>query len=467
MNPLPSSSSTRSRWSSLAALLLLATFFLSAASCKKESSLPAIVVPPPAKSAVSVPAADAVVYEAYVRSASPSGTFSGLTDRLDSIRKLGCNVLWLMPVHPTGILRRAGSLGSPYSVRDYRAVNPEFGTMADFDRLVAAAHQRGMAVILDWVANHTAWDNPWITQHPDWYTRDSSGKILSPEPTWQDVADLNYDRPALHIEMRKAMRFWVEEHNVDGFRCDVADWVPATFWATTIDSLRQVRSNLFWLAEGSDTRHYSSGFQLIYGWDFYTSLKQVLNENANVSLLTTTHTRETQGLPPGKYRLRFTTNHDFTFTEGPPVVVYRSSAAARAAYVATLAYGATPLIYNGQEVDDPTRLSLFEKSTINWSTDPTTKAFYRKVLALYDSLPALRAGALSATTTSGDVATVLRTSGTRRAAVFVNMRNRDVTVTVPVTWPAASWVDAFTDLPVSATSALTLPPYGYAVWKTP
>lgn len=442
---------------------------LTAASCKKSSPAPAVIVPPAptVPTAMTVPGGDAVVYEAYVRSASPSGTFRGLAERLDSIRGLGCNVLWLMPIHPTGQLRRAGSLGSPYSIRDYQAVNPEFGTMADFDSLVSAAHRRGMAVVLDWVANHTAWDNPWITQHPDWYTRDAAGAIVPPQPTWQDVADLNYNAPALHVEMRKAMRYWVGQHAIDGFRCDYADGVPASFWTTTIDSLKQVRRNLFWLAEGSELRHYDSGFSLLYGWDFYTSLKQVLNSNANTAVLTATHGREMQGLTEGRYRLRFITNHDFTFTEGPPVTLYRSVAAARAAFVAMLAFGATPMLYNGQEADDPTRLNLFERSTINWNTRSTTPAFYRTLLAAYDSLPALRTGSVLSPALSPDLVTVLRTSGTRQVAVLVNMRNRTTSVTLPADWQAKPWRDVFTGQSVSPSASLSLPAYGYLLWKTP
>ena len=227
-----------------------------------------------------------------------------------------------------------------------------------------------------------------------------------------------------------------------------------------------MRRNLFWLAEGSELRHYDSGFPLLYGWDFYTSLKQVLNSNASTAVLAATHGRETQGLTEGRYRLRFITNHDFTFTEGPPVTLYRSVAAARAAFVATLAYGATPMLYNGQEVDDATRLNLFERSTINWNTRSTTPAFYRMLLAAYDSLPALRTGNVLSPALSPDVVTVLRTKGTRQVAVLVNMRNRTASVTLPGDWQSKPWVDVFTGQAVSPGASLSLPAYGYSLWKT-
>lgn len=465
LNPFRPQPTTRRWWrASLWCVLVLG--LLATAACKKETTIPTTITTnqPPA-SAVTVAPGDAVVYEAYVRDCSAAGTFDGLLPRLDSIKALGCNVLWLMPVHPFGQVRRVGSLGSPYAVRDYQAVNPEFGNLAAFDRLVAAAHAKNIAVVLDWVANHTAWDHAWVTQHPDWYTHDATGAIVPPIPEWQDVADLNYDQPELRREMIRSMRFWVQKHSVDGFRCDAADMVPSGFWKDAIDSLKAVRSNLFWLAEGGNSSHYGAGFQLAYGWDFYSSLKEVFNQGANTTTLTTTHNRELLGAPLGRYRLRFTSNHDFNFTEGPAPEVFRLHGAAQAAYVATLAYGATPLIYNGQEAGDPARLSLFEKQTIRWDAAPAVTTFYRRLLRLYNTMPALRTGTVSATSASPDVVAVLRTTPQQRAGVLVNVRSVPATVTVPATWQSLAWTDALTGQPVATTTSLTLPPYGYVIWR--
>ncbi len=446
--------------------LLILTLLVGAA-CQSNEPRPAPPPTPPVTPGMgpTVAASDAVVYEAFVRDFSAAGTFDGLIPRLDSIKSLGCNVLWLMPIHPIGQVRRVGSVGSPYAVRDYTAPNPDMGDLAAFDRLVAAAHQRNLAVILDWVANHTAWDHAWLQQHPDWYTRDAAGNVVPPLPEWQDVADLNYNQPALRREMIRAMRFWVQRHGVDGFRLDAADLVPDAFWKEAIDSLNRVRPNLFWLAEGGNASHFASGAQLAYGWDFYQALKQVFRQNADASLLGTTHTRELQNAPLGRYRLRFTTNHDFSFTDGTPPEWYGSAAAAQAAYVATLAYGAAPLVYNGQEVGDPARLSLFEKQTISWNYSPATTAFYRRLLRLYNTLPALRTGTVLAPPVAPGIVSVLRASAQQRVAVLVNVRGQPTTLTVPTAWQNTAWTDAQTGQAVPASASLTLPAYGYVVWK--
>lgn len=468
MNAFLTLKSHQRDWRSFLAALLLIAVSGCASSCKKETSIPNIVVPPPAASAFAVPVGNAVVYEVYVRDFSAAGNFDGLTARLDSIKRLGCNVIWLMPVHPIGVAKRIGSLGSPYSVSNYKAVNSEYGTLVSFDRLVAAAHEKKMAVILDWVANHTAWDHDWITSHPDWYTHDSGGAIIPPKGTgWNDVADLNYDKPALRLAMIDGMRFWVKSHSVDGFRCDAADMVPPDFWKQAIDSMRLVRSNLFWLAEATNTNSYTAGFELTYGWEFYPALKQVFVDGNAVSTLTSTHNHEMTGVPAGNYRLRFTTNHDFTVTDGTPQQLYGSQDAANAAYVATIAYGATPLVYNGQDAGDATQLGLFEKATINWDASPATTFFYRRLLTAYDSLPALRTGLIQPIYTSPDVVSVLRTTATQRVAVFVNARNAAKTITIPASWPATTWANALSGEAIpTTTTTLTLPAYGYAIWRS-
>ena len=449
----------------MGALSLMALMLLGASSCKKDEPVLKLNVPVTPASAVSIPPDQAVVYQAFVRAASESGTFNGLLARIDSIKALGVNVLYLMPVHPIGLVKRTGSLGSPYSVRDYMDVNPEYGNQSDLDVLIAAAHKRGMAVVLDWVANHTAWDHAWIRQHPDWYTHDAAGNIVSPIPAYTDVADLNFDKAEMRLAMIAAMKYWVTDRSIDGFRCDAAEMVPDDFWAQALDTLKRTRSNLFLLAEAKKSSEYSAGFQLTYGWDFYAGLKQVFTARAAASTLSDVNASEMQDLPSGRYRLRFTTNHDFTFTEGTPPEIYGGDLAARAAFVSTLAFGATPMIYNGQEVGDRTRLSLFEKSTINWNNSPATTPFYRQILNAYDSIPALRTGTVSSASTA-DAVIVLRTLGTQRAAVFVNTRNAAVTITVPASWPAGTWTNALTNRPITNATSLSLPAYGYVVWRS-
>jgi glycosidase len=209
-----------------------------------------------------------VLYEVNLRAFSKAGDLAGVTAQLGRLDSLGVNGLWLMPIYPVG---QKKSINSPYSIRDYRAVAPEYGSRADLRGLVQAAHQRGMVVLLDWVANHTAWDHPWISEHPEWYTQDDNGQIVHPPGTsWEDVADLNFARDSMGEAMIDAMQFWLCETGIDGFRCDYADGVPFDFWRQAIDSLQTLPgSHPLMLAEGDRADHFQAGFDLIFGWNFY------------------------------------------------------------------------------------------------------------------------------------------------------------------------------------------------------
>lgn len=400
-------------------------------------------------------ARDAVLYEVFIADFSQAGTLDGMLPRLDSLQKLGVNTLWLMPVFPTH--------NSPYAVDDYGAVNREFGDLAAFDRLVAAAHQRGLRVMLDWVANHTSYYHPWIQQHPDWYTRDASGQIAHPMPTWTDVADLNYAQPALRQAMTAAMKTWVTEHAIDGFRCDAADLVPDDYWREALAELRQANPNLLFLAEGSLTSHYAAGFPLTFGWDFYNALQNVMLRNASAATLAAAHTQELQGVPAGCYRLRFLTNHD-EVQGGTPATRFGSEAAARAAYVATLAFGATPLLYNGQEAGDPAQLNSPTRTPIRWGLDPTASAFYRSLLTAYNAAPAWRGGPVEYFDQAPGTVVVRHRLGSQEVAILVNLRNSAATVPLPAALQG-TWTNALTNAPVTGPAAVALPAYGYAVWQ--
>ena len=222
------------------------------------------------------------VYEVFVRDFSPTGDLKGVTAGLGRIQAVGANVIWLMPIYPVGVLNHKGELGSPYAVRDYEAINPAFGTASDFRDLIRAAHNRGMHVILDWVANHTAWDNPWIKAHPDWYLHDAKGEISVPvDPQghltdWTDVAQLDYKNPELRKGMIAAMKYWIDTYQIDGFRMDAAGFVPDAFWQECLPALRaESRNPLMLLAEWGDLKMHRFGFDLTYAWDSYGGLKDV------------------------------------------------------------------------------------------------------------------------------------------------------------------------------------------------
>ena len=246
-------------------LLLTLVVAVGFTGCKPGSSNNAV----PVSDNFMVPeVADVVLYQVNPRVFAPSNSLQAVLARLDSIEDLGVNMLWIMPIYPIGLEK---TKNSPYSVRDYKAVAPEFGTVDDLRALVESCHERGMGLILDWVANHTAWDNVWVTQHPDWYTKDSTGSIIYPPGTdWTDVADLNYDNKDMRAAMIDAMRFWVDSVGVDGFRCDVADEVPVDFWSEAISTLRESAKprRLIMLAEGAKPETLGAGFDLNYAWEF-------------------------------------------------------------------------------------------------------------------------------------------------------------------------------------------------------
>lgn len=446
-------------------VVLLALPALLAVACHKTEPDPAPVTP----EAFSPPTpADAVFYEVNLRALGPTHDLAALRGQLDSIKSLGANVLWLMPPYPVGVARAVPPLGSPYSVRDYQAINPEFGTLADFQSLVEAAHQRGLAVVLDWVANHTAWDHPWIAAHPEWYTHDAAGNITIPAGTnWQDVADLDFTAQPMRAEMIKAMKYWVTTANVDGFRCDAADMVPANFWKQALDTLKAIPDHpLLLLAEGARVDHYTAGFQLTYGWDFYTQLKRVFRDGQAAASLPTVHNQETAALPSGARKLRFTTNHDETCWDNPPVAIFGGTAGALAASVATICLGGTPLLYNGQEVGCPLKLPLFDRSTITWTANPEMRAAYRRLLRGYNALPALRTGTLTSYP-DPDILCFVRGTGAKEVLVLVNVRDHPVTWTVPGALVGTAWRSALTmgAPPSTFSSTFTLEPYKWWVLR--
>lgn len=409
------------------------------------------------------------MYELFVRDFSPAGTFQGVIEGLDRVEATGANVIWLMPIHPVGVIERKGTLGSSYSVADYLAVNPEYGTAADFRRLVEAVHARGMDLIIDWVPNHTAWDNPWITQHPDWYTRGADGEITEPlnddgtSTGWTDVADLNYDNRQMRLAMIDAMRYWLEEFDIDGFRVDVAHSVPDDFWQQALPLLREAGAEIL-LAEAGEPHMHELGFDLTYGWPNYHALKQVWRGEITPSAFIAAELEEI-ARPEGVFRLRFTTNHDETAWDEPAVTLFGGPAGARAAFTAMALLPGMPLLYNGQEVESPQQLGLFEKEAVQWDRAGADAArrHYRRVVDLARTHPAFNGRALAAVTTTApdDVIAYRR----ENAVVLVNVRNRPVSLTVN-----SPNVRNARDLLTGRSQtgdALTLPAYGAVVLQLP
>jgi alpha-amylase len=411
--------------------------------------------------------ARSALYEVFVQDFSPAGNFRGVIDGLDRIQSSGANVVWLMPIHPIGVLNRKGSLGSPYAAKDYRAINPAYGTAADFRALVQAVHARGMKLILDWVPDHTSPDHAWVKEHPDYYLRNERGEPSVPrEPDgkltdWTDVVQLDYGNPAVRREMIATMRWWLQEFGLDGFRVDVAGFIPSDFWREAVPAIQAaVPRRVLLLAEWADPEMHRVGFDLTYGWDSYDRLKAVW-QGAPASTFISSVLADMRTLPPGAMRMRFTTNHDKTAWDDPPTTIFGRGAGERAAFVAVALLPGRPLLYNGQEVESPQKLGLFEREPIVWNQPGAgaARAFYAKVLGLARTNPALMAGDLREVQTSAPDEVIAYRRG--EVVVLANVRPRAVRVAV-----SGVDVDRASDLltgRVQRGDTIALPAYGAVV----
>ena len=304
-----------------------------------------------------------VIYEVNVRQFSKEGTFAEVQKALPRLKEMGVDVLWLMPINPIGVKNRKGSLGSYYAVRDYKGINPEFGTLSDFKSLVKEAHNQGMRLIIDWVANHSSPDNVWLDQgHKDWYTLDSTGDL---QPTigtdWWDVADLNYDNQNMRLAMIEAMEFWVKTADIDGYRCDVAGWVPADFWKQARTELMKIKP-VFMLAEAEGADIHDN-FDMTYGWEFHHIMNDIAKGKKN-AIDIQTYLNNEKKYPANAYRMHFTSNHDENSWNGTEMERMGDARFALAVLAATIQ--GMPLVYNGQETSLDRRLLFFEKDEINW-----------------------------------------------------------------------------------------------------
>lgn len=439
-------------------------FFILLVSCGEDPIEPIPTGPQQYGTPLSnVPDIDkATIYEVNLRAQSSEGTIQGVISKLEHIKSLGTNIIWLMPIYEQGTVN---SVNSPYSVKNYEKISPEYGTLADLRALTDQAHAMGMAVILDWVANHTAWDHPWISAHPEWYSQNASGQIIIPPGTnWNDVADLNFDQNAMRKAQIDAMKYWVLEANVDGFRCDYADGVPFDFWSEAIAALKSLpKRDVLMLAEGTRSDHYQAGFDLTYGWNYYTTLKNVWN-GAATSTLTTTNQLEYGNIPSGKGKIRFTTNHDESAWDASPMSLFNGKNGAIAASVVTIFSGGVPLLYTGQEVGKTGTTPFFTNSTINWTSNADMLAAYQKLYTIYNNNSAARSSTISAYQLSNDLVCWKKTNGSSSVLILVNVRNATINATLP---PAltGNFNNLISGMSENLSSALTLTPYAYRIYQ--
>lgn len=332
---------------------------------------------------------DSTIYEVNIRQYTPEGTFEAFEAHLPALKDLGVEILWIMPIHPISSEKRLGTLGSYYAAADFKAVNPEFGTMGDFKRLVDTAHDMGFKVVLDWVANHTGWDHVWI-DNTSWYVTDDQGNIQSPEG-WSDVAELNYDNAEMRAAMIDAMKFWVRAADIDGFRADHAAGVPQDFWEEAREELETIKP-VFMLAE-DDTQFglLNEAFHANYGWDlFYNVLKGIPTGDKGPQDIKNYVQRINQLYPKGSYPMNFITNHDTNSWEGTTSEMFGEAEKAIAALSFTLP--GMPMIYSGQEVGLDKRLQFFEKDEIDWTDSRNLRSFYTSLVQMKKQNPALYNG---------------------------------------------------------------------------
>jgi hypothetical protein len=404
-----------------------------------------------------VPAAsDVVMYEVNERTFTPA-TFAGVEARLDSIKALGVNVIWLMPTYPIGVLK---SVGSPYCVMDFEGVNSSLGSLSDLRALVAAAHALGMAVIFDWEANDTSWDNAWITSDPSWYVQ-VNGQIQQLS-TYTDVAALNFNNQDMRIAMIRAMKYWVFTANIDGFRCDDADNAPSDFWTQALDTLNNITTHkLIFLAEGTNAAEISSGFQLDYAFNYYSTIKGVYAGSAATNL-TATNGSEIQSIPSNGLKLRYITNHDDASSDGSTITEYGSKAGAESAFILAAYMGGVPLIYSSQEVGYPTAINFFNVVPVDYTANPDIVALYKQILAFRAAHAAIKIGALT-DYSDVNISAFTKTSGPDNVAVLVNTKNSAETYNVPAALQNTTWTNGYTGASVTFSSTYTFQPYGYLV----
>jgi cyclomaltodextrinase / maltogenic alpha-amylase / neopullulanase len=413
---------------------------------------------------------NANIYEVNVRQYTPEGTFRAFAEHLDRLQDMGVDILWFMPITPIGEKNRKGSLGSYYSVKDYTAINPEFGTMEEFKELVAGIHSRGMYVILDWVANHTAWDHHWTETNPEYYTLDESGEFVPPVEDWSDVIDLNYDHLPLWDAMIAELRFWVEEVNVDGFRCDVADMVPTAFWEQARKELEGIKP-LFMLAEAESPALHYNAFEAAYGWTFHHIMNQIASGGKDVSAIDNYFFSEREDpFPAGSYKMNFITNHDENSWAGTEFT--RLGEGVEAFAVLTASMPGTILIYSGQEAAFDRMLAFFEKDSIDWG-DVAYHDFYKTLLGLKNRNRALWNGLAGAelkrvnTNLDEHVFAFIRQHASDKVFVVLNLSDQPLDVHFTGGLYQGSYTEVFSGehIALEGESSLQMEPWGYRVYE--
>ncbi len=412
---------------------------------------------------------NATIYQINTRQFTSEGTFRAAEAHLPRLKDLGADILWIMPIHPIGEVNRKGPLGSPYAVKDYLGVNPEFGTLEDFRHLVTAAHDLGMHVILDWVANHTAWDNHLVTDHPEWYLRDWKGDFCpTPWWDWDDIIDFDYASPALRQYMTEALKYWVQETDIDGYRCDVAGFVPTDFWETTRAELDGIKP-VFMLAEWESKDLHAASFDMTYSWHWNDTVHRICHGSLDCSALEVYYAWNDKNWPREAMRMMFVSNHDKNAWEGTEFEQFGDGL--DAAMVLTVIGEGMPLVYNGQEAGYDKRLEFFERDPIVWRDHPHGN-LYRRLFALKHENTALWNapwGARMVRVPNSDKTRLLsfvRESERDKVFAVLNLSPGTVAATFRESLYHGRYTEFFSgeDVELGADLCLELPPWSYRVF---
>jgi len=367
-----------------------------------------------------------VIYEINPRTFSATGDFRGIEQRLGDLHDLGVTILWLMPIHPVGQAKKKGSAGSPYAVKDYYGINSSYGTKEDLKSLVGAAHQRGFRIIIDIVANHTAWDSV-LMKHPEFYKKDAAGNIIPPNPDWTDVAGLDYRNPQLRIYMTDMLKHWLKEFELDGFRCDVAGDVPTDFWENARTELVKIKPDIIMIAEANKPELLVKAFDLDYAWPFYHAMADVAEDGKSAQSIAQNWSSERERFPKGAMEMRFSDDHD----EKRSIARFGERGALAASALVFTTDG-VPVLYNGQEVGDTTESTapaLFEKMPVFWAIGERRSnflPFYKQLIALRRAHPALQQGETEFVENGAPdrILTFIRHAAGEEYFIAINLSNR-------------------------------------------
>jgi len=410
----------------------------------------------------------ATIYQINTRQFTPQGTLKAAKDQLPRLKTLGIDIIWLMPIHPIGEQNRKGELGSPYSIKDYFGVSEELGSFADLKAFVDAAHAQKMYVILDWVANHTAWDNPIKEQHPQWYMKDHEGNFTStPWFDWDDIIDLDFSKPELRKYMSKAMQFWVREAGIDGFRCDAAGLVPLQFWQDVRQELEQIKP-VFMLAEWEGRDFHYQAFDASYAWSWWKAVHDIAKGKAGLGKLYEYYSWNTGYYPENAMRLNYVSNHDANAWEATQFEAFGD--ALEAVIALSVVSDGIPMIYNGQEAGNEKRLKFFSRDPINWRPHPIGD-LYQQLFAIKKANSALFNGKWGApmvqvkNSQSESVLSFIRENKNNKVFAVFNLSAETQAVTIESDFAAGRYKNALSSKPetISKQQRVLLEPWQFKI----